>query len=125
MIKKNILSICTAIVILYLSLASAGTLNKIPMIKFEGMDKVVHFIMYSVFTGVILFENRKRIKRNGSLFLIALIPLLFGGLLEILQAYLTTSRSGNIPDFLFNMAGIVFSVLIFLIARKPRAGSVR
>jgi VanZ family protein len=52
------------------------------------------------------------------LFLISLIPFFFGALMELLQSLLTSSRSGSIYDLIFNLAGILFSVLIFLIIRS-------
>jgi VanZ family protein len=118
MIRKNILSISTALAILYLSLASSDALNRIPVLHFPGEDKIVHFIMYSFFTGVLLYENRKRIETWYRLIIIALIPFFFGALLELLQSWLTTSRTGSIFDLLFNLSGILFSVIIYLLAKN-------
>lgn len=117
MIRKNILSISTALAILYLSLASSETLNKIPVFHFQGMDKIVHFGMYSVFMGIILFENRKRINPGKQLLFVALIPLFFGAMLELLQSWLTTSRTGSIYDLIANLTGILFSVTVYLLLK--------
>jgi VanZ family protein len=126
MIRNNILSICSAIVILYLSLASASTFNKIDIIHFKGLDKVVHFCMYAFFMGIILFEHRKKMRVSLSLLPVALIPVFFGALLEILQSCLTTTRTGSFFDFLFDVAGITFSIIIFLLLkRRKEAGFVR
>lgn len=121
MIRNYKWSIFSALVILYLSLANADALNRIPVIHFKGMDKLVHFCMYAFFTGVLLFENRKRIKQKVTIFIISLIPLFFGALLEILQSCLTTTRTGSVADLLFNIAGIIFSILVFLLLRKKAA----
>ncbi|MCX6330061.1 MAG: VanZ family protein [Bacteroidia bacterium] len=118
MVRRNKFSIIIAFIIIILSLTSSEELQKISIIHFKGMDKVIHFIMYFVFMSVILFENRKRVGRTGNLFLIALIPFFFGALMELLQSLLTSSRSGSIYDLIFNLAGILFSVLIFLIIRS-------
>jgi VanZ family protein len=125
MIKKNILSISTALVIFYLSLASSETLNKIPIFHFSGMDKVVHFTMYAFLTGVLLYENRKRIETWYRLVIIALIPFFFGALLELLQSCLTTSRTGSIFDMLFNLSGILFSVIIYLLAKNTNRERIK
>jgi VanZ family protein len=87
-------------------------------LHFPGEDKIVHFIMYSFFTGVLLYENRKRIETWYRLIIIALIPFFFGALLELLQSWLTTSRTGSIFDLLFNLSGILFSVIIYLLAKN-------
>ena len=75
MVKKNILSILVALIILYLSLASADTFEEVPLIDVPNLDKVVHFCMYFGLMSVIIFENRRTIKNNKQLFLIALVPL--------------------------------------------------
>jgi VanZ family protein len=115
MIKKNIFSILVALIILYLSLANAHTFDKVSsFITIPNFDKVVHFCMYFGFMSVIIFENRNNIKSNGYLFLLGLIPLSFGILMGILQATLTTTRSGSIFDALANSAGILVSILLWL-----------
>lgn len=114
MVKKNVWSIVVALIILYLSLTGTEKFRNISFVHIEGIDKIIHAGMYFVFMSVILFENRKRIYKRSSLLIIALIPLVFGAVLEILQSLLTTNRSGNIFDFLFNLAGILLSIVICL-----------
>ncbi len=117
MIRKNILSILTALAILYLSLASSETINKIPVFHFQGEDKIVHFVMYAFFTGILLYENRNRIETGHRLIIIALIPFIFGASLELMQSLFTTTRGGSIFDLLSNLAGILFSVIIYQLAK--------
>jgi VanZ family protein len=117
MIRKNILSIAVAFIIAFLSLASAQKIHDFSSLNFRGLDKIVHFIMYFVFMSVILFENRNRLVGAGSVFLIGLIPFIFGSVMELLQTLITTSRSGSIYDLLFNLGGTLFSIIIFLLAR--------
>ena len=125
MIRKNILSISTALVILYLSLASSETLSKIPLFYFEGMDKVVHFIMYAFLTGIILYENRNRIENRNHLIIIFIIPVLYGALMELLQSWITISRTGSIYDMLFNLFGVVFAFVIYLLVRNLKKDKIR
>jgi VanZ family protein len=114
MVKKNILSILVALVILYLSLASSDTFMKVPLIGIPNIDKVIHFLMYFGLMSVIIIENRKTIKSNKQLFLVALIPLFYGILMELLQLTLTSTRSGSLFDIAFNSAGIIVSILLWL-----------
>jgi VanZ family protein len=114
MIKKNILSILVALIIMYLSLASADTFDKVSFINFPNIDKVVHFGMYFGLMSVIIFENRKTIKGTSHLFIIGLIPLFYGILMELLQSILTVSRFASIFDVLFNSLGILISILLWL-----------
>jgi VanZ family protein len=113
MIRKNILSIVVALVILYLSLAGSQTFDSVPLFNIPYFDKVVHFLMYAGFMSVILFENRKNLIRLSRIFLLALIPFFYGILMEILQAALTETRSGNIYDALSDSAGIITVVLLW------------
>ena len=46
--------------------------------------------------SVIIFENRNRIKDTRQIFFIALIPVSYGILMEILQGLLTKSRTASI-----------------------------
>jgi len=119
MVKKNIFSITVALIILYLSLASSQSFDDVPFADIPHLDKIVHFLMYSGLMSVIVFENRKSIISTSQLFTIALIPFLYGVLMEILQMTITDSRSASIYDVFFNTAGIIAAALMWLIV-KPR-----
>jgi VanZ family protein len=125
MIKKNILSIIVALVIMYLSLANSHTFDKVTFFNFPGADKIVHFCMYFGFMSVIIFENRKTIKSTGQLLLIALIPFFYGILMEILQSTLTTTRCGDINDALANSVGIIVSLLLWLLIKPHIKETIR
>jgi VanZ family protein len=125
MIKKNIFSILIALIIMYLSLANAHTFDKAPFIDIPNIDKAVHFCMYFGLMLVIILENKNSIKSNGHLFLLGLIPLSFGILMEILQATLTVTRSGSFLDALANSAGIFVSILLWLWIKPTKKGIIR
>jgi VanZ family protein len=117
MIKKYKFSILIALIIMYLSLASSHTFDKVPFVNFPYADKIVHFLMYFGLMSVIIFENRKIIKSIYALFLTGIIPFFYGILLEILQATLTTTRSGSIYDALADGAGVIISILLCLLIK--------
>jgi VanZ family protein len=125
MIKKNIFSILIALIIMYLSLANAHTFDKAPFIDIPNIDKAVHFCMYFGLMLVIILENKNSIKSNGHLFLLGLIPLSFGILMEILQATLTVTRSGSFFDALANSAGILVSILLWLWIKPTKKEIIR
>jgi len=114
MLKKNKFSIFLALIIMYLSLSSSDTFDKVHILNIIFFDKIVHLIMYFTFMLIILFENRKTLKNNRQIFLISLAPFCYGILMEILQQTLTSSRSGSYFDVLFNTIGIIFSILLWL-----------
>jgi len=118
MIRKNIFSIIVALVILLLSLLGSGTLEKVDFMDLTFTDKIAHFGMYFGFTSVIIYENRKKMMFSAIYIVAALIPFFYGILMEFLQEFITTTRSGNIYDVIFNTAGIIASIGIWLLFRS-------
>ncbi len=119
MVKKNIFSILVALAIMYLSLANSHTFDKVSLINIPNFDKIVHFGMYFSLMSIIIFENRKTIKISGHWFLIGLIPLFYGIIMEIFQSTLTSTRTGSLWDALFDGAGILVSILLWLWIKPP------
>jgi VanZ family protein len=125
MVKKNIFSILMALVILYLSLASSESFDKVRYFSLSFFDKIVHTGMYMGFMSVIIFENRKSINSNLQLLLLALIPFGYGILMELFQLTLTTSRSASFYDVIANATGILISLLLWLWIKPHVTGKIR
>lgn len=117
MIKKNIFSILVALILLYLSLTNSEKFQNAPFVSVPFIDKIVHFGMYFIMMSVIIIEHRKNLRDPRKLFLFAVIPLSYGILMEILQATLTVTRSGDFYDALADTAGIVACVLLWLLIK--------
>ncbi len=81
--------------------------------------------MYFSLMTLIVFENRKNIKGFRHLFIIGLFPFLYGILMEILQATLTVTRTGSVFDALANGAGILVSILLWLLIKPLRKEIIR
>jgi VanZ family protein len=110
LIRKNILSIITALIIMYLSLTSSSTFDEVDVFEIPYLDKIIHFGMYFTLTMSLLFENRSTNKRIRSQLLLAMIPLIYGILLEFAQSWFTATRSGETFDAIFDFIGIVFAL---------------
>jgi VanZ family protein len=121
-IKQNILSIFIALLIMYLSLANSSTFDEVPVFDFPYIDKLVHFGMYFTLMISLLFEHRSTNKELWSQFLMAIIPLGYGILLEFIQSYFTTTRSGDVFDAIFNFIGIAVALagwrIVFSLVKK-------
>jgi VanZ family protein len=117
MLKKNIFTIITAIVILYLSLAGSQTFGRSAFINIPYIDKIGHFCLYFILMIVIILEHRNSFKNTRQLLLIALIPLCFGILMEFLQMAITSDRKGEILDAASNSAGIAIALFLWLIIK--------
>ncbi len=79
------------------------------------MDKWAHMVMYGTLTMVIWVEYLRRHQtiKPWRLFLLGfLAPIIMGGLLELMQAYLTTCRSGDWIDFVANSIGVAIGSLL-------------
>jgi VanZ family protein len=120
MIRRNIFSVLVACLIAYLSLSESDSFDKVSFFNFPGADKLVHFGMYFMLMSVIVFEHRKNIGRINVLLLTGLIPLFYGVLMEVLQKLATSTRTASFGDIIFDFAGVLFSVIIFLIFRPLR-----
>jgi len=107
---------CTLIVIVWV-LSLVPFFPETPLDNVKFIDKWVHFIMYGGTFGVLWLEYLHRHSRlDGSklLLLAWLCPVLMGGLLELLQAYATTTRNGDWVDFLANATGVTLAALFGL-----------
>lgn len=125
-IKHLILSflptIVIASIIIYLSLiyTSAPTeLTKIPYI-----DKYVHACMYLGLTFVFYFDmfrspHLPNMSRSQKLWTIWLLPVICGGLMELGQKYLTTTRACELLDFVSNTIGATTGLLAGILIINP------
>ncbi len=80
--------------------------------------------MYTGLSGIFWFEwimvhrrMRKNVKKG--LLYCFLIPVAFGGLIELGQEYLTTFRSGDWLDFAANVTGTALATLFSLFVVSP------
>jgi VanZ family protein len=114
MIRNNKFSIIVSLIILYLSLANAKTFEYAGFFEIPYLDKFVHFGLYFCFMAVIIFEHRTFFDNTRKLILIALIPFVFGSIIELLQSGVTATRKADVLDIMFNSAGIVVALLTWL-----------
>ena len=118
-LKKYWLSLFVIIIVLILCFINTSQLPKSPALNF---DKLVHVIMFMGLSGVIFFDDtgylRFPISKMRIFFGVFLFPVAFGGLIEIMQAYLTTTRSGDWFDFGGDVVGSVVGMLIALLINR-------
>ena len=84
-------------------------------------DKWTHMVMYGVLTLVIWLEYKRTHRQNNAwrLFIFAfLAPIAMGGILELMQAYLTTCRSGEWLDFVANTIGVCLGTIVGILIMK-------
>ena len=115
-------SILIALVILYASLTSGENLDNIHLFKIPFMDKIIHFIMYLVFSISLLasFKKHTQYKKITQIILDIIIVVPYGILMEILQYYVATARSSELFDALSNTVGCLVGILIFPLLSKSK-----
>ena len=89
-----------------------------PLDDVAFIDKWVHFMMYGGTCLVIWVEYvlKHKAPEYGKLFFWAwLVPVIMGGVLELMQAYCTTTRNGDWLDFAANSTGVTLAGIIGLI----------
>ncbi len=123
-LKHYPLSLLTCLAVWVLSLAPIGEMKIVQMADLS--DKWAHFIMYGGFVIVIWGEwLRNRLKPSGRkggysldwlLLWTFVVPVAMSGLLELMQAYCTTYRSGDWLDFVANIIGATLGNVVGLLS---------
>lgn len=112
-----------AIIIFYLSCLLPS--KDIPDIGFDFFipaDKIVHFLMYFGLSLVASFNYIY--DKNGNIIILKLIifaiciPILYGGVIEIIQDNYFQGRSGDWYDFLADTLGAIASIPFSLWFRR-------
>jgi VanZ family protein len=89
---------------------------------FIPTDKVVHFLMYLGLAGVAsfnyIYDKKGHIIILKLIAFAILIPILYGGLIEIIQAEYFEERSGDWYDFLADVLGALASLPFSLWFRR-------
>ncbi|MFW5871206.1 MAG: VanZ family protein [Verrucomicrobiota bacterium] len=82
--------------------------------RFPHLDKVVHFILYAVMSGLLLNALRSGARRSIKAGLaVVILCSAYGLLLEMLQGVLTESRQMSMGDFAANFAGALSGAVFF------------
>ncbi|OFY93029.1 MAG: hypothetical protein A3K10_14655 [Bacteroidetes bacterium RIFCSPLOWO2_12_FULL_31_6] len=102
------------LVILILSGYPGNQLPKVPIWQF---DKLIHSVIYSILSIVLIIAFQKQYAMETKRFLliigIVFFGIFYGGIMEILQHFIFINRSGNWYDFIANTIGVTFGVLFY------------
>ena len=120
LLKRYLLTLLTLLFILYLTFFKP--VGYIPEDKVVGLDKAAHFIMYFTLCAVFWFETfRITLQPKPTLMamLAVVVPIVFSGIMEYLQYLLTSYRTGDFDDFVFNTVGVIVALFFSLCVTKP------
>lgn len=90
----------------------SGQRGWLSFFKFDNFDKVVHALLFFLFTGIIHLTFR--LKKIYSF----TIAVLTGILIEILQYSLSLGRTFDLYDILFNAIGITVMIILIMLLEK-------
>ena len=123
-VRKYPLSLACILLIWILSLTPF--FPETPLDNVDFIDKWTHLVMYGG-TSVVIWWEYLRCHQSPSLrplFLSMVALMLMGGLLELMQAYCTTTRSGEWLDFWADSIGILLGCgagyLIYVVKRNRK-----
>ena len=118
-VRKYPLSLVVLMVIVYLSFFKPPTIS---FNTVKHLDKIVHFVMYGGFCAVLWFEyflTHSKVDMRKAFLWIIVAPLVFSGVVEFAQSYLTNYRGGELADFIFNSIGVGFAALFSICVTRP------
>lgn len=101
------------------------TIPETPLSSVRFIDKWTHSLIYLVLGLSISLEYLHNTKQPSPKFIVVwvwLIPIIMGGLIEILQSYCTNgNRSGEWLDFFADAIGSTIAMLIGILLVRYRA----
>lgn len=116
-------STLTLLAILYLSFVPPSEFNELPPIKIEYFDKIVHVLLYSFFTFILITDfskNNRIIKNRRNYFILSCIvfPIIFGGCVEIAQGLWFYPRSAEWIDWFADILGVSIGLNVMYLFKK-------
>ena len=121
-VRKYPLSLLCILLIWVLSLTPF--FPETPFDDVQFIDKWTHLVMYGGTCSVIWFEYllHHRTIDWGKILLLSVVGMtLLGGLMELLQAYYTTTRSGEWFDFWADSLGVLLGNAVGLLMKSLRS----
>ncbi len=119
-LKNYPLSLLTVLTIVLLSLLPFPEIKMAEDVPLA--DKWVHMVMYgglSLMVWIEYLRNGLGFRKDTAILLTLIAPILLGGLMELAQAYLTETRSGDWMDWFADAIGSFICLFIGFGLLKP------
>lgn len=112
--------IIIAMIILYASITPTDNISNVNLFNIKHLDKIIHFLMYLIFTITLFasFEKHKLMKGKKQIIVILGITILYGLLMESFQYIFTTYRSPEFLDVLANTLGSLTGIFLIFVLKK-------
>lgn len=85
------------------------------------IDKVIHLLMYTVLTIVFVCSLQKGgVSAVKTAVLGISLPILYGGVIELLQEYYFPPRTGDVFDWIADIIGVFIGYFLVVLLCKAR-----
>ena len=109
-------SIVVSIGTLYVSLVRDPGIS---LPTFVGADKWVHALMYAILGGMVCWDSIRMKMSGWRLWLITMVlPMLYGGAIELIQEQWFAPRSGEWMDWGADCAGVIIGTTSIMIINR-------
>jgi VanZ family protein len=115
-------NIIWALIVFILCSIPGDDLPKTSALNIPHFDKIVHFGMFFIM-GIFLIAELRFQTRLSRLQIVAITVVLiatYGGIIEYLQQYYFTNRSGDYIDLLADILGGIFSIILYPWLKKQK-----
>lgn len=106
---------CSWLLIAIILFLSFFKIPETPMEDVPFIDKWTHIAMYLVLSSSLWIEylrSHTSIRYKKLCIGAIVLPIVMGGVIELMQTYCTTYRSGDWMDFAANSLGVVISAIL-------------
>jgi VanZ family protein len=96
-----------------------GFFQKLPL------DKIAHFGMFFILSFLVWrgMQSKQPGKINILILFVFLVLITYGGITELAQDWLTSTRHSEILDFLTDIVGVLFGFFFYLIMIKRKVST--
>lgn len=105
--KTIFVSLC----IMILSFSGANNFSEIPTFQLTYPDKIAHFFMYAGLALSLMIDYRRSTRTNrynlGFVLFCFALPIILGGIVEIVQSVYFPPRTGDWFDWVADIAGVL------------------
>jgi glycopeptide antibiotics resistance protein len=104
------------IIILFLTLAPSESIPEYKLFDFDKLGHLIVFGGWTFLTGLFILINMKRI--GGRMWKVAILGILFGSGIEIVQYLAPINRSASVADAVANTIGCILAWVVLQYIQK-------
>jgi VanZ family protein len=114
-------SVIWSLVILWIICIPGSSIPETPFIYIPHFDKIVHAFIFGVFAFLInfgLYRQKNSFLRRNHYTITMIAGVLYGVITEWIQLSFIPGRSGELMDWVADVAGTIAGIMIFHFSRK-------